>query len=64
MSALKSIRAFCLDCVGTANEVKLCPCTGCALYPYRFGHLPNREKKILTDEQKEKLQERLKGSKK
>lgn len=37
-SPLKSIRAFCLGCVGNVpSEVKLCPSMKCPLYPYRFG---------------------------
>lgn len=53
---VKAIRAYCLDCAGDSpNEVKLCPCVDCALYPFRFGKNPYRKKRILTDEQKEKL---------
>lgn len=38
---LKAIRLKCLDCVcGSVNEVKLCPCTDCTLWPYRLGHRP------------------------
>lgn len=45
LSPLKSIRAFCLDCVGgSSNEVKLCPSERCALYPYRFGKDIRRKK--------------------
>ncbi|MHB8144009.1 MAG: hypothetical protein ACYDGX_10260 [Thermoleophilia bacterium] len=43
-SPLKSIRAKCLDCAaGSYKEVKLCPCTDCSLYPFRFGHNPARQ---------------------
>lgn len=43
LTPLKAIRAKCLDCVcGQANEVRLCPCTDCSLYPYRFGKNPHR----------------------
>ena len=39
---VKTIRAKCLDCcIGSNNEVKLCPVENCALYPYRFGKNPN-----------------------
>jgi len=39
---MKAIRAKCLDCCcGQYKEVALCPCTGCPLYPYRFGKNPN-----------------------
>lgn len=43
ISPLKAIRLKCLDCCcGSSNEVKLCPVTSCALYPFRFGKNPNR----------------------
>ena len=43
MTPLKAIRAKCLDCCcGQAYEVKLCPCSDCSLYPFRFGNNPNR----------------------
>lgn len=41
MTPIKSIRAKCRDCcAGQPKEVKLCPATGCPLYPYRMGHRP------------------------
>lgn len=44
LSPLKSIRAKCLDCMcGQAQEVRLCPCESCPLWPYRTGHNPNRK---------------------
>jgi hypothetical protein len=58
-SPLKSIREKCLDCNGTASEVKLCPCTDCALWPFRFGKNPY-SKRTLTEEQRVALAERLK----
>lgn len=39
-SALKAIRQHCMDCVCTWKEVELCPCTDCALWPFRFGKRP------------------------
>lgn len=47
---LKAIRANCLDCNGNAAEVKLCPCTSCPMYPFRFGKNPYL-KRTLTPEQ-------------
>jgi hypothetical protein len=36
----KAIRAKCLDCMcGQAVEIKLCPSTRCALWPWRLGRL-------------------------
>jgi len=44
MTPLKSIRAKCLDCCNDQpQEVRLCPCESCALWPYRMGHNPNRK---------------------
>jgi len=57
-SPIKAIREKCLDCNYTAAEVKLCPCTDCALWPFRFGKNPYT-KRTLTDEQKQKAVERL-----
>lgn len=37
---------------GNSNEVKLCTCTGCALYPYREGHNPFIQKQEWTEERK------------
>lgn len=60
-SPLKAIRLFCVDCCGgSSNEVKLCPATKCALYPFRFGKNPFRAKRELTDEQRAAMAERLK----
>lgn len=63
LSPLKSIRAFCLDCVGgSVSEVKLCPSKRCALYPYRFGKDARRKNKERTPAQiaaLEKAAERL-----
>lgn len=49
LSPLKRIRAHCLDCVETRQEVK--ECTGkllfedrlCYLHPYRLGHNPRQK---------------------
>lgn len=60
LTPVKAIRAKCLDCCcGSSTEVKLCPCTGCPLYPYRTGHNPNRKGRILTEEQKKEIADRL-----
>ena len=59
ISPLKAIREKCLDCNGSVSEVKLCPCTDCALWPFRFGKNPY-SKRTLTDEQRAASAERLK----
>lgn len=44
LSPLKAIRAKCLDCAADQpQEVRLCPCEACPLFPYRMGHNPNRK---------------------
>ena len=58
-SPLKAIREKCLDCNYTSNEVKLCPCTDCPLWPFRFGKNPYSKRK-LTDEQRQAAADRLK----
>jgi hypothetical protein len=59
-SPLKIIREHCLDCSnGQYSEVENCPCDKCKLWPYRFGKNPFREPKKLTDEQRQKIRERL-----
>ena len=60
MSVLKAIRAKCLDCCcGMPSEVRECPCTDCALHPYRMGKNPFRKKREMSDEQRAELAERL-----
>jgi len=59
-SPLRSIRAYCLGCCcESAHEVKACTFTDCELYPYRLGHAVNRAKRELTDDQREKLRQRM-----
>lgn len=41
-SPRKAIRNHCLWCAGTANEVRLCPCTDCPTWPHRFGRQPEK----------------------
>lgn len=44
LTPIKAIRAKCLDCMcDSSQEVRLCPCQDCPLYPYRMGHNPNRK---------------------
>ena len=40
---IQSIREKCLDCCcGSHKEIRLCPVTDCALYPYRMGRRPDQ----------------------
>lgn len=57
---IKAIRAKCLDCCcNQQNEVKLCTCTDCPLYPFRFGKNPYKAKRNLTPEQLVAKRERM-----
>jgi len=49
LTKLKSIRAFCLECVGGEGwaDVRDCQIKDCHFHPYRFGKLP-KEKAALT----------------
>lgn len=37
-----AIKAKCLDCAGSRNEVRLCEVASCALWPFRLGEDPWR----------------------
>lgn len=51
ISPLKAIRLKCLECsCGSSYEVKLCPVTKCALYPFRDGHNPFTKKEYTPEE--------------
>ena len=57
MTPLKAIRAKCLDCVcGQPQEVRLCPCKDCPLYPFRMGKNPNIS---VTDEERSRRAQQL-----
>jgi hypothetical protein len=44
LTPMKAIRAKCLDCsCFQPKEVRLCPVTSCALWPYRLGKRPKKE---------------------
>jgi len=59
-SPLKAIRARCLDCCcDQASEVRKCASVDCPSWPFRMGTNPFREKRVLTDEQKAEMTERL-----
>ena len=55
-SPVKAIRAKCLECSNdNVVEVKECPITDCALYPFRFGKNPFANRPPMSEEQKEKM---------
>ena len=65
VTPMKAIRQKCLDCsCGSSEEVKNCFAKKCPLYQFRFGYKldenGNRRKRDLTDEQRQKMAERLK----
>lgn len=65
ITPMKAIRQKCLDCsCGSNEEVKNCFAKKCPLYQFRFGYKldenGNRRKRDLTDEQRQKMAERLK----
>ena len=62
---IKAIREKCLDCCCyQKEEVKLCTCTDCPLYPFRMGKNPFRKKRELSEEQREQAAERLQSARK
>lgn len=62
MSLLKVIRNHCLSCCcESAKEVRLCPAVECRLHPYRMGKNPFRKSRVLTEEQRQGIVDRLKG---
>lgn len=49
LTPLTAIRLKCMDCcLGSSHEVRLCPCTDCPHYPYRFGRKPKGQKPAST----------------
>ena len=62
---VKAIRAYCLECsCGATSEVKYCPIDNCPLYPFRFGKNPYRQRREMTEEEKQVLADRLKEARK
>ena len=44
LTPIRAIRAYCLECCcGKPQEVRMCVCDDCPLYPYRMGHNPARK---------------------
>jgi len=55
-----AIRAKCIDCMGgNSAEVRRCGLMDCSLWAFRMGTDPFREKREMTDEQREAARERL-----
>ena len=57
---VKAIRAKCLDCCcGSTAEVTNCTVSGCALFPFRFGKNPYRQRREMTEEERQVLRDRM-----
>lgn len=60
---LKALRARCLDCCcGSASEVRKCVAVECPSWPFRMGKNPFRQKRTLSDEQRQRMAERLRSA--
>ena len=61
MSPLRIIRDYCLACgeENSYSDVEACPIHDCPLYAFRLGKNPNRTGRILDDEQKAAMLEKL-----
>lgn len=60
LTPLRAIRTKCIDCsAGSMKEVRECVMLDCPLYPYRLGKSPNRKPRILTDDEREALRQRM-----
>lgn len=65
MKLLKAIRQKCLDCCCyQQSEVANCTVEKCSLHPFRMGKNPFRQKRVLSDEQKEVMRARLGAARK
>ena len=59
-SPLDAIKDFCMECCGyQRDEVKTCSAPMCPLYDFRFGKNPYRKTKDYTEEELEKMRERI-----
>ena len=54
-----AIRAKCRDCGESPRAILECAVSTCALWPFRMGTDPWREKREMTDEQRAAASERL-----
>lgn len=60
MTPVQAIRAKCLDCCGgQRDEVRKCLISRCPLYQFRMGSNPNIQRKVLSEDERIKLHERM-----
>lgn len=58
---LRTIKSHCTECCGGSEyEAKLCTCKECHLYAFRTGKDTLAVKRVLSEEEKQVLRERLK----
>jgi len=60
-SPIRIIRRYCLQCgeENSYSDVEACPIHDCPFYTFRLGKNPNRTGRILDDEQKTAMLEKL-----
>lgn len=57
---LQALRERCVDCCGgSVFEVRACVAVACPSWPFRMGTDPWREKRVMSDDQKAVLRDRL-----
>lgn len=57
---LDAIKEFCLECCGyQKDDVKNCTAPMCALYNFRLGKNPYRKTKDYSEDELEKMRERI-----
>ena len=62
---VKAIRAFCLECsCGSTAEVKDCRVHKCPLFPFRLGKNPYRQRREMTEDEKQVLADMLREARK
>lgn len=62
---VKAIREKCLTCCcGSTTEVKECTVVSCPIYPFRLGKNPFRQKREMSDEQRQAVRDRLREARK
>ncbi len=56
LTPIKAMRAKCMDCTcNQPKEIRLCPLTTCALWPYRMGKRPEAGTVEETEIQERRL---------
>lgn len=63
MPVLAAIRSKCLDCCANQlSEVRRCVSVSCPLWPFRMNKNPWREKREMSDEQREAIRVRFQNA--